>query len=442
MKLRIHRDELKLGMFIERAIVDNIRKDGDLDVRFVKNVLIDSEEKLKKIQNSNTKFLFIDTAKSKKIESTTPPTPQADDKPPPKERIKVVDDIQIIEEEIPDDQELLEDFGDFDSPKKQKDFAPRVSFEEELEVAKEIKKEAVENVQNMYHNAAAGKSFETESTKAQVNGMVKSIFRNKDALLSLTRLKSFDAYTFTHCVNVTTLSIALAREMGFSKEEVDAVGFGAMLHDIGKMKVPDEVLNKPGKLDPDERLEIQKHTLYAKELLESRGDIPDISVNMAWEHHERIDGLGYPEGKIGRQIQKESWLISIVDVYDALTSARVYKPGMPMPKVLSILKGGSKKEFRHDYVDKFIEVLGVFPVGSVIEFNNGQIGIVKEINRDDLYKPYVLAVTTSKGQKLGVPRVIEPTRYDSMELKVTKFHDPAVLGIDVESYLEADAKRF
>ena len=119
----------------------------------------------------------------------------------------------------------------------------------------------------------------------------------KDAMLSLTRLKSFDEYTFTHSVNVTVLAVALAKEVGFSKEKVEMIGLGGMLHDVGKMKVPDEILNKPGRLTPDERLEIQKHTTYGYEILQERGDIPEVAQLMAYEHHERIDGTGYPCGK-------------------------------------------------------------------------------------------------------------------------------------------------
>jgi len=443
MRLRIHRDELKLGMYIDRAVIDNLRKDGDINVHFVKNIFIDSEEKLNKIKNSNIKFLFIDTAKTRKIEPKPGVVKEEPKQPPPeepKQYIEMVDDIEVIKNDE-DEAELLESFDEDEEPKKPKVVRASVPFEQELAVAREIKKEAVNNVKSMFQNAAAGKTFETEETQSQVSEMVKSIFRNKDAMISLTRLKSFDEYTFTHCVNVTALSIALARELGFSKQEVDTVGFGAMLHDIGKVFVPDEVLNKPGKLDPDERLEIQKHTIHAKDLLEKRGDIPETAINMAWEHHERIDGLGYPEGKVGRQIQKESWLISIVDVYDALTSARVYKPGMPAPQVLSILKSKSKEEFRHDYVDKFVEVLGIFPVGSVVEFNTGQIGIVKEINRDDLFKPHVILVMNANKQKMGAPRIIDSSRYDSMKLKITKFHHPGTFGINVEEYLDKDAAR-
>jgi len=381
--------------------------------------------------------MFIDTIKSRKIE--LPPEVEQEipeEEPESEPVIDMIDDIEVIHEE----EELLDTFDDDDKPKKPKPLKATVTFEEELIVARKIKKEAVNNVKNMFQNVAAGKSFETEDTKMQVNDMVKSIFRNKDAMISLSRLKSFDEYTFTHCVNVTTLSLALARELGLSKQEVDTIGFGAMLHDIGKMLVPDHILNKPGRFTPEERLEIQKHTVFAKEILEKRRDISEVAIRMAWEHHERSDGNGYPENKTINQIQKQSSIISIVDVYDALTSARVYKPGMPPGKVLSIIKSSAAEEFRPEYVDKFVEVLGIFPVGSVVEFNTGQIGIVKEVNRDDLFKPHVILVMNAQKQKLGSIRVIESSRYDSMELKIVRYHNPANLGINVDDYLDKEQK--
>ncbi len=172
-----------------------------------------------------------------------------------------------------------------------------VSFEVELEKAREIKQAAVDNVKNMLQAAAIGKSFDAEPAREQVNDMVKSVFRNKDAMLSLTRLKSFDEYTFTHSVNVTVLAVALAKEVGFSKEKVEMIGLGGMLHDVEKMKVPDEILNKPGRLTLEEWLEIQKHTTYGYEILKEQGDIPEVAQLMTYEHHERIDGTGYPCGK-------------------------------------------------------------------------------------------------------------------------------------------------
>jgi len=265
--------------------------------------------------------------------------------------------------------------------------------------------------------------------------MVKSIFRNKDALLSLPRLKSFDEYTFTHSVNVTVLTIALAQDLGFSKEDLDVMGLGSMLHDVGKMLVPDAVLNKPGKLTPEERLIIQKHTVFGKELLEKRGDIPETAIRMAWEHHERIDGTGYPEGKTIDQLQKESMVIAVADVYDALTSARVYKPGTPPPQTLSFIKARGESEFNADYVDHFIEVIGINPVGSVIEFNTGQIAIVREVNRDDLFKPHVTMIMNSRKQMIA-PKIIEPGRYEPMELSITRYHDPVMFDISVEDYLD------
>ncbi|MFC1477493.1 HD-GYP domain-containing protein [candidate division KSB1 bacterium] len=441
MKLRIHRDALKLGMYIDRAVIDNSRSGGNGEkIDFIRNMLIDTPEKLKKVKSGNTKYLFIDTGRAQKKAPQIPDSKPLPQEPPTnnnggRKTEGLLDKVRDSEPPGEPHEEILDTFDDGDSGKKIKTVRALVPFEEELEAAREIKTAAVGNVKRMLQDAAAGKSFETEDAKVQVGDMVKSVFRNRDALLSLTRLKSFDEYTFTHSVNVTVLAIALAQDLGFSKAEVNVVGLGAMLHDVGKMLVPDAVLNKPGKLTPDERREIQKHAIHGKELLEKRGDIPEVAIRMAWEHHERIDGTGYPEGKTGDQLLPESKLTAVVDVYDALTSARVYKPGMPPPQTLSFIRARADSEFEASYVERFLDVIGIYPVGSVVEFNSGQIGIVKEVNRDDLFKPNVIMVLNAKKQKIA-PRPIEPSRYDRANLKIIRYHDPMDFDIAVERFLD------
>ncbi|MFC1564410.1 HD-GYP domain-containing protein [candidate division KSB1 bacterium] len=437
MKIRIPKEELKLGMHIDRAILEKA-DDGKTKVNFIRNYLIDTEEKLAKILNSKIKFVFIDTARAKKIEPGIVPErePEPEPAPEPEPVVEKIEDVEPPEEEH--DEEL--DSFDDDAKRTGGMIKARVPFEEELKIAKEVKTKAVETVKNMLEDAAVGRSFKSEDAKQEVNGMVKSIFRNKDALLSLTRLKSFDEYTFTHSVNVTVLSIALAGELGFEKEEIDVIGFGAMLHDVGKMKVPDAVLNKPGKLTPEERLEIQKHTVYAKEILEARGDISEKAIMMAYEHHEKADGTGYPNNKTTDIIQRESVVNAVADVYDALTSARVYKPGMPPPHALSFIKSRAESEFNPEFVDKFIETIGIYPVGSVVEFNSGQIGVVKEVNRDDLYKPYVILVMNAKKQKIA-EKLIEPGKYETNDLRIVRYHDPEGLGINVEQIIQTAESR-
>ena len=450
MKIRIPRDELKIGMFIDRAVLER-SDESKTGVDFIQKILIDTPEKLAKLRKQNLKFLIIDTAKAQKIEpkKVETPKPKPVEKPPeakepepekkPEEKPVVEKVVEPEPEEPQEEEKLLESFDDDD--KKVTMGGSVVPFEKELEKAREIKEVAVQHVKNMLEDAASGKSFDTEPAKEQVNDIVKSVFRNKDAMLSLTRLKSFDEYTFTHCVNVTVLAIALARETGFTKSQVEMIGLGGMLHDVGKMKVPDEILNKPGKLTPEERLIIQKHTTWGYDILKDRKDISDVAKLMALEHHERIDGSGYPNGKTEDQLQPESMLTGVVDVYDALTSARVYKPGMPPPNALSFIKSKAETEFRPEYVEKFMEVIGIFPVGSVVEFNTGQVGIVKEINRDNLYEPNVIMVMNARKQKLGTGRVVESSKYENAGLKIIRFHHPDDFGINVSEYLDLDTKR-
>ncbi|MFC1477044.1 HD-GYP domain-containing protein [candidate division KSB1 bacterium] len=441
MKLRIPRDELKVGMYIERAVLDKSDK-SDTQVDFIKDVLIDSEKTLNKLKQMHIKFLFIDTAKFQKIEPEKKPDPKPKPEPKPDPKPEpIVEEIKDPEPEVeltPEVEEMLDNFDDDGSKKESKVLVP---FDKELEKAREIKTVAVNTVKNMLKDAAVGKSFETKEAKNQANEMVKSVFRNTDAMLSLTRLKSFDEYTFTHSVNVSVIAVAMAKELKYDKDRIKTIGLGCMLHDVGKMRVPDEILNKPGKLTPEERKVIQNHPLFSEEILKERDDIPDLAKHIAYEHHEKANGEGYPRGMTLDEVKEESAIATIADVYDALTSARVYKPGMPPPQALSFIKARAETEFRADFVDRFIEVLGIFPVGSVIEYNTGQIGIVKEVNRENLFHPKAVIVMNVSRQKVGVGKIIEPRHYEEKNYKIIRHLDPLDLEINISEYLDKDQLR-
>jgi len=439
MKLHIPRDELKVGMYIVRAVLEK-SDDARTHVDYINNTLVDSPQKLNELKRKNIKFLIIDTAKSQKpAPAGKEPASAKIQEEASEPRVEITRDSQPA---VSENGGSPVDFAEEEAGvTASEDTDAVVPFEEESKRANEIRVVAVNTVKNMLRDAAVGKSFETDDAKEQVNDMVDSVFRNKDALLSLTRLKSFDEYTFTHSVNVAVISIVMAKEMGYDKDRLRIVGLGCMLHDIGKMKIPDAILNKPDRLTEEERKIIQNHPLYSEEILKERDDIPEVAKRIAYEHHERSNGQGYPYGKKKGQFQEESAIAMIADVYDALTSTRVYKAGLPPPHALQFIKSHAEKEFLTDLVDKFIEVLGIFPVGSVVEFNTGQIGIVREINRKNLFQPYVVLVMNANRQKIGMGRIVGPAQYKRNDIRIIRYHDPLDLNIFVSEFIDKDLLR-
>jgi len=282
-------------------------------------------------------------------------------------------------------------------------------------------------------DVSMGKSLDSDVAKKQVTNIVDSIFRNSDALISLTRLKSFDNYTFTHCVNVSVLLTSFAKKLGYNRKKLEQLALGGLVHDVGKMKIPDEVLNKPGRFTDEERQIMKNHTVYGKEVLDKTPGIPEVSKLLALEHHERFDGKGYPYGKDHTELQHDSLLAAIADVYDALTSKRVYKPGMPPPQALAYIKERGDSEFKKSLVDLFIVNVGVFPVGSLVELNSGELGIVSEVNRDDLLKPFVLLIT-DKLKRL-VKRREHISLYEFREKKIVGYPDPDKYKIDTNKII-------
>jgi putative nucleotidyltransferase with HDIG domain len=422
---RILPEELKLGMYIDSAVFEAGEK-----ADFIDSFLVDSVEKLKKLQEKGVlKYLYIDTDKSIEIKE--------EEKPQPEEIIK--QEIEKVEEVKPQEPEkikepLIEKVEEV-KPQEPEEIINPVPFKEELKVAVEVKKQAHNIVKSYMEDARAGKSLDSEKIKNQASDMVDSILRNDNALVSLTRIKSFDEYTFTHSVNVAVLVTSFARRLGFNRGRLERLAVGGLLHDLGKVKIPDEILNKPGPFTIEERKMVQNHPTFSAEMLEKTEDITEDSIRLAFEHHERLDGKGYPRGLSEDGLHIDSNIISICDVYDALTSARVYKPGFPLPKALQIMIEKAGTEFKRNLVEMFIKIVGAYPVGSLVELNTGELTIVSELNEKDIFKPWVIIITDWKKKFVKTPETICLGTVSAGGREIIKYHDPHILGINPNNYL-------
>ncbi|MCK8127515.1 HD-GYP domain-containing protein [Pseudoalteromonas sp. 2CM39R] len=233
-----------------------------------------------------------------------------------------------------------------------------------------------------------GNKIDIAPFKELASGFIDSVFRNQDALACITRMREKDAYLLEHSINVSILMSIFAKHLGIEKAIIEELATGALLHDIGKINIPDEILNKPGKLTDEEYQAIQDHARFSKEILEQAG-LSGIAVDIAGFHHERLDGSGYPFGKSGDEISLYVRMASIVDVYDALTAERVYKAGMEPIKAFKILKDGCPDSFDGDLVTKFIQCIGVHPVGTLVKLESQKLGVVTHSNPTSPLKPQV-----------------------------------------------------
>jgi HD-GYP domain-containing protein (c-di-GMP phosphodiesterase class II) len=277
----------------------------------------------------------------------------------------------------------------------------RVSLEKEIEKAKEIKNEAKNTVQNIMEEIRFGKPIKTEKAENVVEKMVDSIFRNQDALISLGRIKKTDEYTYLHSMSVCVLMISFGKHLGFDAGQLKEIGIGAMLHDVGKMMVPPEVLNNPNPLSDKEYGQMKEHVKHSCLLLQQTKGISDISILLASQHHERIDGNGYPDGLIGDEISIYGQTAAIADVYDAMTSQRCYQKRFEPTEVLRKLFEWDKL-YNQELVQKFIKCIGIYPVGSLVRLDSGLLGIILSHGEKSLLHPAVRIIfDTNKDQFLS-----------------------------------------
>jgi putative nucleotidyltransferase with HDIG domain len=260
-----------------------------------------------------------------------------------------------------------------------------------------------------------------------------SVLRNPGALLSLCRIKQADAYTFQHSVSVCALLVSFTHAMGMDAATVEEAGLGGLLHDIGKAKVPNEVLNKPGRLTEDEFTVMKSHANMSLDLLSVVPGISQMAIQIAGEHHEKVGGGGYPRGLVGEQISQIGRMTAIVDVYDALTSNRVYHKGSEPSMVLKRLLEWSGSHLDGDLVQHFIRALGIYPVGSLVRLSGGRLAVVVE-QGEDLLRPTVRVVYDTQRKVALRPLDLDLARSGD---EVEEYEDPVQWGLDPMAYLTA-----
>jgi HD-GYP domain-containing protein (c-di-GMP phosphodiesterase class II) len=291
-------------------------------------------------------------------------------------------------------------------------YGPETSFEEEIEHAREIRTETRNVIENIFDDIRMGHSIDAEGAKAIVRKTAESIIRSPDAQVWLTQLKNKDEYTSIHCMNVCILSLAFGRYLGLSEDALNILGLGALLHDVGKICVPLDILLKPDKLSSEEFEVMKRHPVNGLQIVSKTEGIPASAMDVVYSHHERAGGSGYPRGLKNTDISLFSKIVSIVDVYDAITSDRVYHNGMDTLAATRRLYETRHADFDPGLIEQFIQCLGVYPVGSLVELNTGEVGIVISFRRDRRLRPKVLQILDAQKKYYKPPFIVDLSRYD------------------------------
>jgi HD-GYP domain-containing protein (c-di-GMP phosphodiesterase class II) len=432
---RIAVDELRIGMYVDDLSCDWLSHPF-MRSRFP----VKTQAQIAKIRAAGIAFVYIDTSKGDDL-ATAPTTAQI--------QARVDADIDAVAQRT---AELMKHYnpaawkhdplvGD-GAPAKAAPEAPsappptpRGAVIEEMTRAKNVYEEATSFVRRTMHGARHGKPVDLEAAREIVERIADSVNRSSSALLSLCKVRDKTKYHYLHSVSVCTTMIAFARALGGSRDKMVELGLGGLVHDVGMAFVPESVRDKPGKLTPEEYALVKRHPESGFILLERVPGMTPAMLRIAIEHHERIDGSGYPYGLAGEEISKEGQMVGICDVYDAITADRIYHKGMPASRALRCLLEWSEKQFDRELVKAFIRCVGVYPAGSLVRLGSERLAIVLEQSPTSLLEPLVRVVYDAKRQHYLPPDDLDLSSRSAGGDVILRYEDPVKFGIDTLRFI-------
>lgn len=323
-------------------------------------------------------------------------------------------------------------------PKPSMKYEDASSVEKEVELAKAAQAAVTEAVDCFMDDVRSGSKPDYEQLKSTFVRMEESVLRNPDAFMWLRRLKNKDSYAYAHCIDTSMLAIAFGRQLGLPRVQIRSLGLGALLSDVGKMKLPAELLTKQGRLTDEEFELVKTHVEHSVKIMKSLPDVPPTAVTIAATHHERFDGSGYPKGLAGGDIPLHGRMTAIVDCFDAMTSERPYATATSPHEVIQQMYQWRNTAFQDELVEQFIQTLGVYPVGTLVELTTGEVGIVIGQNRVRRLRPKVMLVLDKYKTALDITPIrdllTEEYNEDGKELNIVKSLEPNAYGIDPSEY--------
>ncbi|MFK5893564.1 MAG: HD-GYP domain-containing protein [Pseudomonadota bacterium] len=391
MLKKISIKQLKMGMFIEKL-------DGNwLKHPFWKTSFkLDLAKNLKTLQTSEITHVWIDTSKGLDIVANKATKAPVEEVKAPK-------------------------------PKETK-----TTLQEEMKAAKETLDKAKQATMEMFQEARMGNSITMADVAPLVDEISESVTRNPAAMLSITRIKNIDDYTYLHSVAVCALMVALGKQINY-KGNFHSLGLAGLLHDVGKMSIPEAILNKPGKLTDEEFKIIKSHPLRGWEILKKADDADEMALDVCLHHHEKVNGSGYPENLTAEKISLEAKMGAVCDVYDAITSNRCYKKGWDPADSLKQMASWKGEHFDDDIFKAFVKTIGIYPTGTILKLKSGRLGIVTEQSEKTLLQPKLKIFFSSSSNSPIPPKMIDLTR--SPEI-IESIEDPETWGFDRQKILD------
>lgn len=285
--------------------------------------------------------------------------------------------------------------------------ANSVSFEKEINKASSLYQEAKQIQSKAFDSMKANAPIDSDSVKSAANGLIDSVFRNQDALACMTRMRVKDEYLMEHSINVAIIMTIFAKHLKLDLEVIQELATGAMLMDLGMIGIPSAILSKKGALTADERTTMEQHVNMGYKVLSKAQGLSSVSLELVQDHHECIDGSGYPNGKTGEQLSLYAKMAKIVDCYDAITADRSYQKAKTPVSAFKILRSESGTSFDQELVNEFIKCMGIHPVGTLVKMKSNKLGIVVKSNPVNPISPSV-NVFYSVGNKCYIePKIID-----------------------------------
>lgn len=317
------------------------------------------------------------------------------------------------------------------------EYRDKEGFEQTLPESIMLYSAAKDYIGSVLEDVRLGNSIDTKSARELADRLAENIVKNENALVWLTQLKNRDEYTSMHSINVSVLSLLFGRFLGLDEEELSHLGLGALLHDIGKMRVPPHILNKPGSLDPAESEIMRRHPEFGHAILKEHPELHLAVLHIALSHHERFDGTGYPAGLRGNALNHYALLVSIIDFYDAVTSDRAYHIAISPHEALNMIYARAAKSFPRELVEAFIQCLGIYPIGSLVELESGEVGVVMTVNRQHRLNPILTLVLDRDKQPYPQARImnLELQRQQEVPRRIKRILESNAYGIDVRQLI-------
>jgi len=298
---------------------------------------------------------------------------------------------------------------------------------------------AVVTMQEVLVHVRKGAGVDVEKVQTAIKPMIDSVLRNQDAMAWLVYLRKRDEYTYHHSIASSVWAVVLGRHLGFDRQGLDTLAMGGMLLDIGKAKLPEALVLGEGKLSPEEYETVKKHVAHGLAMVKLTPGVNADVLAMIEGHHERYDGSGYPKGLKGADIPVLARIGGLVDCYDAITSHRPWARAKSPYDAIRELNSMSGVKFQKEMVEQFVQALGMFPTGSVVELNSGDVGIVVEQNRIRRLRPKVMVVLNADKQPLAEPRMLDLRKCPSDQNEanaywIVKGHESGAFGLDPKNY--------